>query len=312
MPSRKHQCLTKLLVEHPALLVDLVRRNAGIGVRGDLVRVSGPETVRVLGDERVADGAVVLLRRGRTVHETFVVEVQLRKDPGKRKAWAAYVVGTWTRTGHPATLVVVTASRAVARWAAAPIDIGRGRMVLRPLVIGPDEIPNELTLAEARAWPERLALSVITHGHKSGSLGLGRTALTVAHELLASNDHWSMFLADALVRFVNERTRRIVEAEMKIDGEFYFTKWGKAYGRVRAQALAEGWSKGLAEGETKGRTEGRTEGLAKALWTVLRGRGLEPTKAQLQRIERCQSAKQLERWLARAVVAATVAEVLRR
>jgi hypothetical protein len=103
-------------------------------------------------------------------------------------------------------------------------------------------------------------LSVITHGHKSGSLGLARTALTVAQELLASNDHWSMFLADALVRFVNERSRQIVEAEMKIDGEFYFTKWGKAYGKMRAQALAEGRSEGLAEGRSEGLAEGRSEG----------------------------------------------------
>lgn len=303
MPSRKHQSLTKLLVENPELLVDLLRRHAGVRVPNDLALLSGPETVRVLGSERVADGAVVLRRRGGAVRETFLVEIQLRKDPGKRRAWAAYVVGTWTRMGHPATLVVVTTSRSVARWAAARIDLGRGRMVLRPLVIGPDEIPAELSFAEARAWPERLALSVITHGHKSGSLRLGRVALTVARELLDSGDHRRILLAELLVHFTNERVRRTVEAEMEIEGEVYLTKWGKAYGKMRAQALAEG--------ETKGRAVGRTEALLEALWTVLRGRGLEPTAAQRARIERCRAAKQLERWLARAVVAKTVAEVLR-
>lgn len=95
---------------------------------------------------------------------------------------------------------------------------------------------------------------------------------------------------------------------MKIDGEVYFTEWGRAYGRMRAQALAEGRSAGLAEGETNG----ETRGLAKALYTVLQGRGLEPSRAQQQRIGRCRSSKQLEKWLARALVAETVAEVLRR
>jgi hypothetical protein len=326
MPSRRHQSLTTLLVEHPELLVDLVRRRLGVKWPEDLELAAGPETVRARGSERVADGAVVLRRRGGTVLETLVVEIQLRKDAHKRKAWAIYVTGTWARLGCPATLVVVTVSRTVAQWAARPIDIGRRRMVLRPLVIGPDRIPAVMSLADARAWPERLALSVLTHGQRtpgqktpgqrSGSLRLARTALTVAHELLALGDHRSMVLADVLVRFLNERVRRTVEAEMKIEGEVFHTTWGKAYGRMRAQALAEGWSKGMAEGmaegQAKGMAEGRFEGMAKALWAVLRGRGLEPTKGQRERIERCRSAKQLESWIGRAMAAKTVAEVFRR
>lgn len=190
-------------------------------------------------------------------------------------------------------------------------------MVLRPLVIGPEQIDAEPTLEEARAWPERLALSVIIHGHKRGSLRLARVAMTVARELLASGDERRMVLADLIVSFIDERARRSVEAEMSIsDGHVWFSKWGKAYGRMRAKAVAEGEAKGEAKGLMRGldegRAEGRAEGLAKALWTVLHGRGLEPTKAQGERIERCKSTKQLEKWLARALVAATVAEVLRR
>lgn len=115
-------------------------------------------------------------------------------------------------------------------------------------------------------------------------------------------------LADLLVRFLNERNRRIVEAEMNLDQEEYLTEWGKAYGRMRAQALAEGHSTGVAEG----RAEGLAAGLTHALLTVLNGRGLEPTKAQHAQIERCRSPRLLEKWLARALVAETVAEVLRR
>jgi hypothetical protein len=186
-------------------------------------------------------------------------------------------------------------------------------MVLRPLVIGPEQIPTELTLDEARAYPERLALSVITHGHRRGSLRLGRIALQVARELIASDEDRRIVLADLITSFVNERVRRIVEAEMNIGGkEIWFTEWGKAYGKMRAQALAEGHSAGRTAGLAEGLAEGRSEAMSKALWTVLAGRGLQPTKAQRERIERCRSPRQLEKWLARALVAKTVAEVLRR
>lgn len=313
MPSRKHQALAQLLLEHPTLLVELVRRNLGVHLPEDLELVRGPETVRLGYSDRVADGAVVFRGRRGGAQETIVLEVQLRRDRRKRKAWAIYVVGTWAQLDCPTTLVVVTGSPSVARWAADPIDIGHGRMVLRPLVLGPDQIDPEPTLEEARAWPERLALSVIIHGHKRGSLGLGRVALTVAYELLASRDERRMVLADQIIRFVDAHVRRSVEAEMSIpEGHVWFTKWGKAYGRMRAKAVAEGEAKGEAKGLMRGLDEGRAEGLAKALWTVLHGRGLEPTKAQGERIERCKSTKQLEKWLARALIAETVGEVLRR
>lgn len=313
MPSRRHQALIQLLLEHPALLVELVRRNLGVHLPDDLELVRGPETVRLGYSDRIADGAVVFRGDRGGAQETIVLEVQLRRDPRKRKAWAIYVVGTWAQLDCPTTLVVVTDSPGVAHWATEPIDIGRGRMVLHPLVLGPEQIDAEPTREEARAWPERLALSVIVHGHKRGSLRLARVALTVARELLASGDERRMVLSDLIVSFIDERVRRTVEAEMSIsEGHVWFSKWGKAYGRMRAKAVAEGEAKGLMRGLDEGRAEGRAEGLAKALWTVLQGRGLEPTKAQGERIERCKSTKQLEKWLSRALVAETVAEVVRR
>jgi hypothetical protein len=304
MPSLEHQKLTRLLVENPELLLDLVRRNEGIRFPGELELIPGPETVRALGSERIADGSVLLRHRGTGGLETIVVEVQLRKDREKRKAWAIYVAGTWARLGGAVMLVIVATSRRVARWAATPIDLGHGLAVIRPLVIGPDHIAAEMSLDDGRAWPERLALSVLVHGDKTGSLQLARTAVTIARELLALDDHRSMVLADLLVRFLNERVRRIVEAEMKIEPEVYCTEWGKAYGRMRAQALAEGHSAGMVEGHSAG--------LAQAVLAVLECRGLAPTKAQRERIDGCRSPVQLQEWLARARVAETVVEVFRK
>lgn len=67
----------------------------------------------------------------------------------------------------------------------------------------------------------------------------------------------------------------------------------------------------LAEGRSEGRSEGRTEGQAEALLTVLAARGLVPTDAQLAEIRNCTAQERLHQWIASAVTARDVSEVLR-
>lgn len=298
MPSRKHQSLVKLLATSPRLLVELVRRWFGFQVPGRLELLRGPEVVRVLGSERVADGVLVIRRHGK-VQETMMIEVQLRTVRGKRKAWALYVVGTWAGLGAPTTLVVVTPSEHVARWASEAIDIGRGKTTLQPLVLGPRQIPAEMTLAEARRRPDALALSVLVHGHKRGSIRLARIAMKVSRELLASRDEERRVLGDLIAGGLGEGVRKIVEAEMIVDGEEWFSD---VFGN---------FMKGRSEGRAEGRSEGLLEGRVASLRTILETRGLRPTAAQRARIERCRSPEQIETWLRRAVIAKSVTEVLR-
>jgi len=296
VPSRKHQSLVKLFAVSPRLLVELVGRCFGFQVPGHVELLPGPEVVRMFGSECIADGVLVIRRRDGGIHETIVLEVQLRVARGKRKAWAVYVVGTWAKLGSPTTLVVLTPSEHVARWASETIDMGHGKAVIQPLVLGPRQIPAEVSLAEARARPDVLALSVLVHGHKRGSMRLGRVALKVAHELLASGDEERRVLGDLIVGAVNEGVRKIVEAEMIVDGEEWFSD---VFGN-------------FMKGRSEGRAEGRSEGVVDALWMVLETRGLRPSAAQRARIERCRDREQLATWLRRAVLAKDVAEILRR
>jgi hypothetical protein len=159
----------------------------------------------------------------------------------------------------------------------------------------------------AGARPDALALSVLVHGHKRGSIDLARTALKVAHELLASGDEESRVLGDLIVGALNEGVRKILEAEMIVDGEEWFSDVVGNYMKGRS----EGRMEGRMEGRTEGRMEGLLEARAAALRTVLETRGLRPTAAQRARIERCRNPEQLETWLRRAVLATNVAEILR-
>ena len=254
----------------------------------------------------------MLVRRGEGgLREALVVEVQLEKDDDKRIAWPAYVVGTAARLRCPTTLVVIAASERVARWASQPIDLGRGRAVIQPLVVGPSQIPTELTLAEARERPDRLALSVIIHGRKRGSIQLSRMAMNVAREL-ARGDQRSKVLSDLIVGSVGEEARRMERAEMDAETGWGKTYWFSEFGKAVAKGWAEGRRTGRIKGKAEGLAKGKAEGLADALWTVLRARRLEPTARQRARIDACRNRRQLEQWLRRALVAEDVAEVLRR
>lgn len=80
-----------------------------------------------------------------------------------------------------------------------------------------------------------------------------------------------------------------------------------------AEVLARGREEGREEGRQEGRQEGREEGattaLRSALLTVLTARALAPDEAARTRIEAAPRST-LERWVARAAVGASLAEIL--
>ncbi|HYU33685.1 MAG TPA: hypothetical protein VEW48_16150, partial [Thermoanaerobaculia bacterium] len=79
-----------------------------------------------------------------------------------------------------------------------------------------------------------------------------------------------------------------------------------------ALSLAErqGLEVGLIKGREEGLTKGREEGLAKGLLAVLRARGIAVPDAVREHILAQKDAERLERWLEKAAVAASVAEVI--
>jgi hypothetical protein len=88
---------------------------------------------------------------------------------------------------------------------------------------------------------------------------------------------------------LNDAARRSLEAMMK--GYEYQTDFAKKY-------------------VAQGRAEGRTEEAVHALLTVLRARGFAVSDAVRDRILAQKDPERLERWLEKAVVAASVAAVL--
>jgi flagellar biosynthesis/type III secretory pathway protein FliH len=77
-----------------------------------------------------------------------------------------------------------------------------------------------------------------------------------------------------------------------------------------AEGLAEGEIKGFAKGETAGVVKGKVEGKVEAILAVLAARGVPMSHEVRARISACTDAATLDRWIVRAVTAASAEEIL--
>jgi Uma2 family endonuclease len=77
----------------------------------------------------------------------------------------------------------------------------------------------------------------------------------------------------------------------------------------RAEGKIEGRAEGKVEGRAEGKIEGRAEGKIEALLAILAARDIDPGPAREQ-IVRERDPDRLDRWIARAATASTLADVL--
>ena len=82
-------------------------------------------------------------------------------------------------------------------------------------------------------------------------------------------------------------------------------KGNPALRRREDRARSEGEVRGEARGETRGEVRGR----ARSILKVLEARGIAISEAQRQEILDCRDLAQLDRWLARAILASSVEEI---
>ena len=131
-----------------------------------------------------------------------------------------------------------------------------------------------------------------------------RDALELANQAKFSQDELQ---ASERVR---DEIRQVFElaaarwAEGKAEGE----RLGKAEGVRRGKA--EGERLGKAEGERLGKAEGERAGRIAAIFAVLAARGVVVSAPARASIEGCTDAATLDRWIARAAIAASADEVV--
>ena len=236
MPSSLHEALVSFFRARPLLAAELLAVTQGLvplgGVEGVMIDTDLSEAVPA---EYRADAAILL--RG-ALELALVIEVQLQQDQDKKWSWPAYLTLTRARQRCPAAVLVLTLDPSTARWAAEPISLGPDAM-MRPIVMGPAQVPLVTDPAQAQASPELAVLSVIAHGGEPEVVEVGRVAI------------------DAIAN-VDESRKRLYT-------DLIFSKVAPEFSRILKEYAVENWepkSEFLRELNAKARAEALVEGEA--------------------------------------------------
>jgi len=305
MPKLSHEALVRLVRAAPEMFVGLLQRALGLDLPAQAqARVTAAELVDLDLAEYRADAVLTLGPEDRPT-EAFVIEAQSDIDGRKHRTWPLYVAGLRARLGCPVTLVVVALDPRVAAWCAEPIDLGRRRGTIVPLVLGPDQIPVIVDPEEARRAPELAVLSVAAHGREPGAEHIALAALAAVRDLDRDGE---VFYPDFIYAVLGEVARAALELLMSKAKYEYQSEFARKYISI---GRAEGEARGLAEGEARGEARGKAEGEARLLLKLLRLRGFTVAPELAARVESCRDLAQLDAWAERVLTATSLDDIFR-
>jgi hypothetical protein len=286
-----HEILVDLFKSRPTLAAEILVEALGFALPSYTeARLASIDLTQVQPAEYRAD-LVVLLHEGDALVRVLIVEVQLAIDPRKRLSLPVYVTVSRAVHGCPACLLIVAPDAAVAAWCAEPIETGVPGFVLRPPVLGRAQIPIVTDPAEAARRPELGVLSAMAHGQGEQGAAIATAVLPAVRGL---DDERTRFYGDIVYNCLNEAARRALEATM-VKGYVYQSDFAKKY---------------YGQGRDDGLAQGRAEEAARNLLTVLRGRGIAVPDAARERILAERDTARIERWIEKAIVVASLADVL--
>jgi hypothetical protein len=320
--SLPHTVLLELLRRAPSLAATLLREGCSAPLpRFTAVEVVESEFAETDPAEVRADLVLTLTGRDGRPRLAIVVEAQLRRDPLKRYVWPVYLASLRRRLQCPVRLLILTTRPAIARWCSRPIDMGDGRWVLVPDVLGPDQIPVVTHARRARRQPELAVLSVLAHGQGPHAVAVGRAALSAVVALdsargpLYTDLVWTFLGAAARAAFEGTVLQDLSDEELlKTDFAhrirlMYFGRLMAPLHRARREAREEGARVGEKRGKKVGLVDGELAGLREALLAILAARSITLTAAQRRTIAECRRRAQLLRWVQRAATVSHAREL---
>jgi hypothetical protein len=301
VPSSRHEALVEPIRQEPTLLQVLLRRALGdtasveVLESFDLVhaRIVDPTVPQLVSPSRLCELAIEVPLRDRGGRAVMLIEVQLRRERAKELSWPLYWAAAYARyAGGPTWLVVITTRHATERWA-NDVLARSIPAVGRWLVLGPSNVPRIASAHDARRDPAAAIFSALVHAGSERDVELVEAMATACSTL--PSERGKVFF-DILQRWLSSAARVELEAMMLKHGPV--SDWAR-------QHLAEG----LKRGREEGREQGRIEAAQRALLAVIEGRGLALTQALRKQVRTCRDVAVLERWLKRAAVADTNAQI---
>jgi len=273
------------------------------------VAVLTPDATEMRPLERRVDSVLRLSSGGNGGDGLLLaIEAQSRRSATKPSSWAYYLAHLREKYGCPVLLLITCQDKATARWAAGPFDFGPAgwnhSLAVRPLVLGPDNVPV-ITDPEQAACSLPLAVfSAMTHGNDP-DVAVILEALATA--LGATDGETTDYFTELLEIGLGEGPARETWRKLMAVGTYF---------PGRGTIVEESYLKGRAEGHEEGRAEGHHAGMAEArrqtLLRLLDKRGVPVCETARKRIADCTDADVLDRWLDRALTVTDAADLLRR
>ncbi|KYF56702.1 hypothetical protein BE08_36840, partial [Sorangium cellulosum] len=209
-----------------------------------------------------------------------LVELQRSVDPAKRRRWPLAASLLFGQTGALGDVVVITARRAVARWAerVACVRTRLGTVLqLKPVVLHLGASESEALLDERHPELALFAAWAMQHRHGPGARAVVERAFELTERLPRALRRAQQ---RAILSVLSERMLELLrEASMNPDK----IPETPAARKLRLFLEAQGRKKGRAEGRAEGEAKGRQD----ALLTLLRARGLSPSQDDEARIRAC-------------------------
>ncbi|MEU9891804.1 hypothetical protein [Sphaerisporangium sp. NPDC051011] len=291
MPTAPHEALHRIFQRRTELVPRVLRNELCVPLPDPVkVEIMNVDLTDLEPVPRWVDSLLMLHYPDRQV--IVAIESQTNRSEEKRRRWARYVAHLHDIHKCGVLLIVTCRSLATARWAEKPYEVGLPdwhTLTVRPLVLGPDNVPVILDRDQAAADIHFAILSAVVHARSRQ--------------------------ADAILEVLADALRDIDKQEAV--GLAEFTESGLGRGRARqlwrklmATKTYPYISELRAKGREEGRKEGRAEGEANSILLVLEGRGLAITESHRKRITSCTDTGQLEQWLLRAGTVLTTDELL--
>lgn len=300
MPNIEHEFPLDLVRRSPETAVQLLRLVTNEPLPDyERVRCEASEaTVTAAPAELVSDSVVVLERRepvsGKQRNVLAVItEPQNGRDKDKRFSWPCYVANMRHRLRCEVVLLVLAPDESIAQWASAPIDLGRGRMKLRPLALPLTELPLVRDEGLASKAPELTVLGAGVHAPADQeAVQALSTALRALDESVTSL--YSDYVLAALPAVAKRYLEELMSATMY--------RWRSEIGR-------DSYAAGEEQGKAEGKAAGKAEGESVAVLAVLDSRGVVLSEEQRERIHTCSDLDLLDSWVRRAGVVDSAAEL---
>lgn len=286
MAGAPHDILVEALKEKPELLSELLRRVRGAGLPGPVVPVDSSVRFAV-SLETYPDLVLATLGPDST---WFMVEVQNRKDERKARSWYL-ATGVLLQRHRMGDLVVITASRAVARWASS-VAMHEGALGTRagvaPVVLHLSKKEMDRLLDPAAPELALFAVWARCRGNGPEAKRVARRALEVTEALPPELQEAQ---TRAILVMLGERLLGSLR-EMAMDvNKIPETKASRAF-----RLFFE--------------NRGICEGARNTLLAVLAARGFTPSPAQMEQLAAVDDPELLGSIAGLAVTAATIEEAL--